>query len=116
MSAWYVFSSLGFYPVCPGSNEFVLTTPLFEKAVVRLSGGRTLTVTANDPARNRYIASVTFDGEPVGTNYIPAQKLMQGGELRFVLQPKPNRERGTDPDAWPRSLTAGEPSVVPPGM
>lgn len=49
MSAWYVFSSLGFYPVCPGSNEFVLTTPLFEKAVVRLSGGRTLTITANDP-------------------------------------------------------------------
>ena len=113
MSAWYVFSSLGFYPVCPGSNEFVLTTPLFEKAVVRLSGGRTLTVTANDPARNRYIASVTFDGEPVGTNYIPAQKLMQGGELRFVLQPKPNRERGTDPDAWPRSLTAGEVVSIP---
>ena len=53
MSAWYIFSSLGFYPVCPGSNEFVLTAPLFEKATVRLANGRTLTVTADKPRRNR---------------------------------------------------------------
>ena len=74
MSAWYIFSSLGFYPVCPGSNEFALTAPLFERAVVRLSGGRTLTVTADDPQRNRYIGSVTLDGEPVPNRTSPGAR------------------------------------------
>ena len=79
MSAWYIFSSLGFYPVCPGSNQFALTAPQFPKAVVRLANGRTLTVTANNPRRNTYIASVTLDGVPVTENFITYEQLMQGG-------------------------------------
>lgn len=113
MSAWYIFSSLGFYPVCPGSNEFVLTAPLFERAVVRLSGGRTLTVTADDPQRNRYIGSVTLDGEPVETNVLTYEQLMRGGELHFALRPEPDFDRGTSPDARPYSLTRGEVVSIP---
>ena len=113
MSAWYIFSSLGFYPVCPGSNEFALTAPLFERAVVRLSGGRTLTVTADDPQRNRYIGSVTLDGEPVETNVLTYEQLMRGGELHFALRPEPDFDRGTSPDARPYSLTRGEVVSIP---
>lgn len=113
MSAWYVFSSLGFYPVCPGSNEFALTAPQFPKAVVRLANGRTLTVTADNPRRSVYIASVTLDGKPIDRNYITYDELMQGGELHFVLQPRPDYERGTDDAAAPHSLTRGEVVSIP---
>lgn len=113
MSAWYVFSSLGFYPVCPGSNEFALTAPQFPKAVVRLANGRTLTVTADNPRRSVYIASVTLDGKPIDRNYITYDELMQGGELHFVLQPRPDYERGTDDGAAPHSLTRGEAVSIP---
>ena len=108
MSAWYVFSSLGFYPVCPGSNEFALTAPQFPKAVVRLANGRTLTVTADNPRRSVYIASVALDGKPIDRNYITYDELMQGGELHFALRPRPDYERGTDDAAAPHSLTRGE--------
>ena len=113
MSAWYVFSSLGFYPVCPGSNEFALTAPQFPKAVVRLANGRTLTVTADNPRRSVYIASVTLDGKPIDRNYITYDELMQGGELHFALRPRPDYERGTDDAAAPHSLTRGEVVSIP---
>lgn len=113
MSAWYVFSSLGFYSVCPGSNEFALTAPQFPKAVVRLANGRTLTVTADNPRRSVYIASVTLDGKPIDRNYITYDELMQGGELHFALRPRPDYERGTDDAAAPHSLTRGEVVSIP---
>ena len=113
MSAWYVFSSLGFYPVCPGSNEFALTAPQFPKAVVRLANGRTLTVTADNPRRSVYIASVTLDGKPIDRNYITYDELMQGGELHYALRPRPDYERGTDDAAAPHSLTRGEVVSIP---
>ena len=113
MSAWYLLSSLGLYAVCPGSNEFVLTTPLFERAEIRLANGRVLTVTANDPARNRYIRSVTLNGEPVAENFIPYDRLMEGGELSFELTRRPDPARGTEPGTEPYSLTRGERVSIP---
>ncbi len=110
MSAWYLFSSLGFYPVCPGSNEFVLTAPLFDKATVRLAGGKTLTVTADNPARNRYVGRVEFDGEPVDAGCLTYERLMQGGRLHFVMQPQPAVERVVPA---PMSLTCGEAVSIP---
>ena len=58
MSAWYILSSLGFYPVCPGSNEFVFTSPLFPQATLKLANGKTLVVKANEPEKNIYIDKV----------------------------------------------------------
>ena len=113
MSAWYIFSSLGFYPVCPGSNEFVLTAPLFEKATVRLANGRTLTVTADKPRRNRYVGSVTLDGQTIDKNFITYDQLMEGGELHFEMVPQPAFDRASDPAAQPYSLTRGEAVSIP---
>ena len=91
MSGWYILSSLGIYSVCPGSNEFALTTPLFEKAVVNLANGKTLTILANNPKKNVYITKVELNGQPIDVNFITYAQLMEGGELRFTLSDKPNR-------------------------
>lgn len=71
MSAWYILSSLGFYSVCPGSNEFALTTPLFDKAVIRLANGKTLSVLANNPEKNIYINKVELNGEAMRVTSLP---------------------------------------------
>lgn len=113
MSAWYIFSSLGFYPVCPGSNEFSLTTPQFPEAQVRLANGRTLKITADNPRDNHYIRSVTLNGASVDTNFITYEQLMQGGELHFELTQHPDTFRGTDAAAQPYSFTQGSVASIP---
>lgn len=113
MSAWYIFTSLGFYPVCPGSGEYALTAPLFERATVKLPNGRTLMVTANDPAKNHYIESVTLNGVPITRNYIVFDELIGGGELHFTLSATPNLERGTQPEAQMHSATSGTAVSIP---
>ena len=81
MSAWYILSALGFYSVCPGTGEFALTTPLFEKAVVTLANGKTLTVTTNNPRKNIYIDKVELNGKAIDVNYITYAQLMEGGPI-----------------------------------
>jgi predicted alpha-1,2-mannosidase len=113
MSAWYVLSSLGFYPVCPGSNEFLFTTPLFPKAVVRLANGKTLKIKANNPRQNGYIDRVTLNGQEITANYITYDQLMEGGTLDFTLSPQPNLTRGTSDEAAPYSLTNSPKVSIP---
>lgn len=110
MSAWYIFSALGFYPVAPGSNEFALTTPLFERATIRLADGKSFQVTANDPEHNLYIESVTLNGEPVDNNFITYSQIMDGGTLAFTLTDTPVKERK---GAAPYSMTAAPQVSVP---
>lgn len=105
MSAWYILSSLGFYSVCPGSNEYALTTPLFEKAVMKLANGKTLTILANDPKKNIYIDKVELNNKEITKNFITFAQLMEGGELRFTLSAKPNTTRGTATTDAPYSYT-----------
>ena len=92
MSAWYVMSALGFYPACPASCEFVLTSPLFSKATIKLGNGKTLTVTADKP-EYEYISSVSFNGKKLDTMFITYADLLQGGTLDFKLSasPKPTK-------------------------
>ncbi len=106
MSAWYVMSSLGIYPVCPGSGEYALTSPLFAKASVKLHNGKVLEIKANDPERNSYIRKVTFNGTEITANFITHEMLMQGGVLEFALTDKPVKTRGITDAAAPYSLTA----------
>ncbi len=89
MSAWYILSSLGFYPVCPGSGEFVITTPLFEKAVVKLPHGKELVITANDPEHHVYIQEVRLNGETIRGNTLHYDVLIKGGKLEYILSDKP---------------------------
>lgn len=100
------------YP-SPRLEQFALHRPQFPKAVVRLANGRTLTVTANNPRRNTYIASVTLDGVPVTENFITYEQLMQGGELHFTLRQRPDFTRGTEAAAEPYSLTRGQVVSIP---
>jgi predicted alpha-1,2-mannosidase len=92
MSAWYVFSALGFYPVCPGSGEYVLGSPLVERAEIDLSGGRSLVVEARDQSpANVYVQRVELDGRAVTGPVISHADLTKGGRLVFFMGPEPAR-------------------------
>jgi len=95
MSAWYVMASLGLYPECPGSNEFILSSPLFEKSVIQLSNGKKLIITANNPIENIYIKNVYFNGKEINSTFINYDQLVQGGELKFILSKEPDKKRDT---------------------
>lgn len=113
MSAWYILSSMGIYPVCPGSNEFSLTSPLFEKTTIKLANGKVLKITANNPDKNIYIDKVSFNGKEISVNYISYQDLMQGGELKFTLTSTPNEARGIAESDHPYSMTKGKTASIP---
>jgi len=105
-SAWYVFSAMGFYPVCPGSGQYVVGTPYFDKLTLHLHGGKTLTITAHDNGpHHRYISSMTLNGQPYDRNYLDHATLMRGGTISFQMQERPNRQRATSADAAPYSFS-----------
>lgn len=91
MSAWYVFTALGFYPVAPASNQYILGRPFVRRAVLDLPNGKRFTVVADglDDA-HVYVGSVSLDGKPLHRAFITHQELMAGGELRFTMQARPN--------------------------
>ncbi len=86
MSAWYVFSSLGFYPVTPGSNQYIIGTPLFPKATIHLENGKQFTVIANTVSEsNKYIASATLNGKSLDRTYLYHEEIINGGTLVFEM-------------------------------
>ncbi len=113
MSAWYILSSLGLYEVCPGTSQFVFTSPLFEKAEIRLANGKKLEITANNPSKNVYIKSVSFNGNVIDKNYITYSELKEGGQLQFVLDSEPDTLRGVAPVTYPYSESSGKEVSVP---
>jgi predicted alpha-1,2-mannosidase len=106
MSAWYIFSALGFYPVAPGSLEYVIGRPGLRQARIDVGGGKTFTVRAeNLSAENFYIQSVTLDGAPHDKAFIRHEDIVKGGTLTFVMGPKPNRRWATAPASAPYSMS-----------
>ena len=105
-SAWYVFSALGFYPVCPAVNEYVLGAPLFPKATLHLPGGKDVVLNApqNSP-QNRYVNQLTLNGQPYDKTYLRHEDLLQGATLNFEMSAAPNKTRGTAPEAAPYSFS-----------
>ncbi len=105
-SAWYVFSALGFYPVAPATDEYALGAPLFRKITLQLENGNTLSISApGNSDKNRYVQRVTFNGKTYDRNWLSHEALMEGGTLEFEMGPEPNELRGTDPSAYPYSLS-----------
>ena len=105
-SAWYVFSALGFYPVCPGTDEYVLGAPLFKKATLHLENGRSLVIdAANNSSENMYIESLRLDGNEYTKNYVKHEDLLKGGVLKFDMGNKPNLQRGIHPEDYPYSFS-----------
>ncbi|MEM8585064.1 MAG: GH92 family glycosyl hydrolase, partial [Bacteroidota bacterium] len=91
MSAWYILSSLGFYPVTPASNQYVIGTPLFPEARIQLENGETFRIIANNYGpENKYIQSATLNGESHPYSYLNHDKIIAGGELIFEMGPEPS--------------------------
>ena len=105
-SAWYVFSALGFYPVCPGTDEYVLGAPLFKKATLHLENGNNLVIDAPDNNNdNMYIESLLFDGTNYTKNYLKHEDILKGGVIKCNMGSQPNLQRGTQPADFPYSFS-----------
>ncbi|MGB8490962.1 MAG: GH92 family glycosyl hydrolase [Bacteroidales bacterium] len=105
-SAWYVFSALGFYPVTPGTDEYVFGSPLFRKARLKLENGKTLLIEAPENSmENIYVGGIRLNGKEINRNYIRHNELQSGGKLLFKMQKMPDKKRGTSESAYPFSLS-----------
>ncbi|HYG38049.1 MAG TPA: GH92 family glycosyl hydrolase [Cytophagales bacterium] len=108
-SAWYVFSSLGFYPVCPGTDQYVIGAPLFKKATVKLENGKSLIINApNNSAENRYVNAVKVNGQTYSKNWLSHPDLMNGATIDFEMTNQPNKQRGTNEEDFPYSFSREE--------
>ena len=108
-SAWYVFSALGFYPVTPGVDEYVIGSPLFKKASLHLENGNTFSITApNNSKENVYIQGASLNGEDYEKTYLKYDDVQNGGELDFTMGSEPNMDWGTGKAAVPYSLSNKE--------
>ncbi|MDD4190650.1 MAG: GH92 family glycosyl hydrolase [Mangrovibacterium sp.] len=105
-SAWYVFSAMGFYPVTPAVDEYVLGAPLFKKVTVTLENGKTIQIDApqNGP-ENRYVQKVSLNGKDYGKNYLNYSELQKGATVHFDMGSKPNTSRGTKESDFPYSFS-----------
>jgi predicted alpha-1,2-mannosidase len=106
MSAWYVFTALGFYPVAPASNEYVIGRPFVSRASINLPNGKRFTVVADhlDDA-HPYVGKVTLNGKALDRVYIRHEQIEAGGELRFEMQSKPNKDWGRAANSRPFSMS-----------
>ena len=105
-SAWYVFSALGFYPVCPGTDEYVIGAPLFKKATLHFENGNNLVIDAqNNSKENLYIESLRVNGQESLRNYLKHADLLQGGTIEFKMGSQPNLNRGINDDDAPYSFS-----------
>jgi predicted alpha-1,2-mannosidase len=106
MSAWLVFTALGFYPVAPGSNEYVIGRPFVNRATMTLPNGKRFTILADGlSAENRYVGRVTLNGRALDRVYLRHEELIAGGELRFTMQATPNKTWGAAASARPYSMS-----------
>jgi len=107
-SAWYVFSAMGFYPVCPASDQYVLGAPLFKKVTLKLENGKTVVI--NSPANsanNKYVQTITYNGKPYDFNWLSHKALMQGAVINFNMSATPNKLRGIKDVDFPYSFSRG---------
>ena len=108
-SAWYVFSALGFYPVCPATDQYVLGAPLFRKLSVILESGKSLVIEApNNNADNIYVQSLSVNDKPHDKNWLSHFDLIKGASLKFTMTKQPNKSRGISKTAYPYSFSIDE--------
>ena len=105
-SAWYVFSALGFYPVCPASDQYALGAPIFKKATLNLQNGKKVEITADNPStENCYVKNMRLNGKNYGHNYIDYSTLTNGAKISYNMSDTPNTTRGTAAADAPYSLS-----------
>jgi predicted alpha-1,2-mannosidase len=105
-SAWYVFSALGFYPVTPGTDQYVFGSPLFNKVTLNFENGKKLLIEApGNSKENIYVQYTKLNGRSVNRNYITHSELQKGGKLVIKMGPEPENTRGTSEEAFPYSMS-----------
>lgn len=105
-SAWFVFSSLGFYPVTPATDQYVLGAPLFRKAILQLENGNKVIINApKNSFQNRYIQNMTVNGKNYTKNWLSHNEIMKGATIDYEIGPEPNKKRGTKKEDLPYSLS-----------
>ena len=105
MSAWYVMSSMGFYPVTPGSNHYIIGTPVFEHVELSLPNNKTLKIESeNLDKKNIYIESIDLNQTPLNKSYITHEELMNGGALTFYMAPQANENFGVEKEQRPETI------------
>ena len=105
-SAWYVFSAMGFYPVCPGTKQYAMGSPLFQKILVKLENGKTIQIEAPDNNKQtRYVNDVKVNGKSVSRTWLEHDELTKGATIKFQMSSKPNTKRGTGEKDAPYSFT-----------
>ena len=105
-SAWYVFSALGFYPVCPGTDQYVIGSPLFKSVKLNLENGNQIHIkAANNNQSNRYISSLSVDGQPYTKNYLTYDNLLKGATIDFNMSATPNKQKGINETDFPYSFS-----------
>lgn len=108
-SAWYVFSALGFYPVCPGTDQYIMGAPLFKKVTLQMENGKTLVINAPENSdKNIYIKNMTFNSKPYAKNYLIHEELQNGGEIDIEMSDMPNKSRGVNKEDLPYSFSVNE--------
>ena len=108
MSAWYIFSAMGFYPVCPGTDQYVLGAPYLPYMKIKLGNGKIMEIKAPKVSdKNCYVKKLVLNGKPYDKLFITHNDLMSGGELIFEMSSKPNQSRGLTTETKPYSLTDG---------
>ncbi len=112
-SAWYVFSALGFYPVTPGIDQYVIGSPLFDKATLKLQNGNTFEISAiNNLKSNYYIKGASLNGASYNHTFIDFDAIQNGGSLKFEMSATPNMNWGSQPENVPYSLSTSTPSEI----
>ncbi|HMR84399.1 MAG TPA: glycoside hydrolase family 92 protein, partial [Niabella sp.] len=105
-SAWYVFSSLGFYPVAPATGEYVLGSPQFKKVTLLLENGARVEIQAQQPSGDHvYVDRLTLNGKDYPHNFLKYKDLLKGAKLYFTMSAQPNKSRGTKPQNAPYSFS-----------
>lgn len=108
-SAWYVLSGLGFYTVAPGTDQYVLGSPLFKSAKLNLENGNQVVIKApNNNKDNRYVKSMKVNGKPYTKNYLTHDTLLDGAVIEYEMSDVPNTQRGINPDDAPYSFSKDE--------
>lgn len=106
MSAWYIFSAIGFYPVCPGTDEYVLGAPYIPYAKLTLPNGKTFEIKAPKvDSKHMYVKNVRLNGEKYDKMYIKHEDILKGGVLEFEMSRRPNKRRGLKSEDKPYSMT-----------
>ena len=117
MSAWYVFSAMGFYPVCPGSDQYVIGSPRFESVKIQLENGKTFEITAKGAGnKSPYLQSVKLNGDAYSKSYITHADILKGGKLEFEVGSAANKNWGTAEEDLPHSSIEEAPISIAPAL